>query len=129
MKEALITPDIQVQIHEVPIPTPKAGQVLVKVAVSGTNPKDWKVPSLFFKRPFNSGDDIAGIVEAVGDGVSEFKPGDRVAALHQIGTPCGSFAEYAIAPASTTFHIPDHISFAEASLQHHQNLTTSNAAI
>ncbi|KAH7244582.1 chaperonin 10-like protein [Fusarium redolens] len=114
MKEALITPNIQVEIREVSVPAPKAGEVLVKVAVAGTNPKDWKVPAIYTKQAVNSGDDFAGVVEAVGGGVSEFKPGDRVAALHQIGTAGGSFAEYAIAPSSTTFHIPDDISFAEA---------------
>ncbi|KAH7156685.1 chaperonin 10-like protein [Dactylonectria macrodidyma] len=114
MKEARITPDVEVEIHEVPIPAPKAGEVLVKVAVSGTNPKDWKMPVIYAYQATNSGDDFAGIVEAVGEGVFEFKPGDRVAAMHQIGTANGAFAEYAIAPASTTFHIPDNTNFAEA---------------
>ncbi|KAL2671566.1 hypothetical protein Neosp_014156 [[Neocosmospora] mangrovei] len=113
MKEAFISPDTQVEIREVPIPVPKAGELLIKVAVSGTNPKDWKVP-IFHQKPVNSGDDIAGIVEAVGAGVSEFKPGDRVAGMHEIGTAHGSFAEFAITPASTTFHIPDNVAFEEA---------------
>jgi NADPH:quinone reductase len=83
------------------------------------------VPAIYTKQAVNSGDDFAGVVEAVGGGVSEFKPGDRVAALHQIGTAGGSFAEYAIAPSSTTFHIPDDISFAEVNLQYQQKLTIS----
>ncbi|KAK7439293.1 hypothetical protein CaCOL14_001662 [Colletotrichum acutatum] len=114
MIEAVITPDIQVEIRDVPTPVPKAGEVLVRVVVSGTNPKDWKVPCIYVQHPLNSGDDFAGVVEQVGEGVFEFKPGDRVAALHQIGTSGGSFAEYAISPATTTFLIPDKISFAEA---------------
>ena len=57
------------------------------------------------------GDDIAGTVHAVGPGVTEFRPGDRVAAFHELGTPGGSFAEYAIALDHTTFHIPDKTSF------------------
>jgi NADPH2:quinone reductase len=64
--------------------------------------------------PHNSGDDIAGIIHAVGEGVYEFKPGDRVAALHEFGTENGSYAEYAVAPAYTTFHIPHNVSFEEA---------------
>jgi NADPH:quinone reductase-like Zn-dependent oxidoreductase len=64
--------------------------------------------------PHNSGDDIAGIVHSVGKDVYEFKPGDRVAAFHEILTENGSFAEYAIAPDWTTFHIPQNISFEEA---------------
>jgi NADPH:quinone reductase-like Zn-dependent oxidoreductase len=59
----------------------------------------------------NQGDDIAGVVEKVGASVTEFKPGDRVAAFHEMMTPHGSYAEYAIAWAHTTFHIPKNISF------------------
>ncbi|RSL63836.1 hypothetical protein CEP53_004276 [Fusarium sp. AF-6] len=112
MKEAWVSPETQVEIRDVPIPIPKPGEVLVKVAASGTNPKDFKVP-LFSQKPINSGDDIAGIVEAVGAGVTEFKPGDRVAGMHRIGTENVSFAEFAITPASTTFHIPENIAFEE----------------
>ena len=64
--------------------------------------------------PHNSGDDIAGTVYSVGKDVYEFKPGDRVAALHAFGTENGSFAEYAVAPDWTTFHVPHNVSFEEA---------------
>lgn len=64
--------------------------------------------------PHNSGDDIAGIVHSVGKDVYEFKSGDRVAAFHQPGKENGSFAEYAVAPDWTTFHIPQNVSFEEA---------------
>ncbi len=43
MKEALVSPDITVKVHDVPIPKPNADLVLIKVVVSGSNPKDWKV--------------------------------------------------------------------------------------
>lgn len=59
----------------------------------------------------NQGDDIAGVVDKVGANVTEFKPGDRVAAFHEMLTPSGSYAEYAIAWAHTTFHIPKATSF------------------
>lgn len=59
----------------------------------------------------NHGDDIAGVVHSVGENVSEFKPGDRVAALHELVAPHGAYAEYAMAPAYTTFHIPTQTSF------------------
>ena len=80
------------------------------MVVSGSNPKDWKMADA---RPhaLNQGDDIAGIVEKVGSRVYEFKPGDRVAAFHEMMTPHGSYAEYAIAWAHTTFHIPQETTF------------------
>ena len=59
----------------------------------------------------NSGDDIAGVVDQVGENVYEFKPGDRVGAFHEMMTSHGSYAEYAIAWQHTTFHIPKHITF------------------
>jgi NADPH2:quinone reductase len=83
MKEAIVAKGPKVTIHDVPIPKPGAGQILIKVIYSGSNPKDWKLPEAF--PPHNSGDDIAGIVEEVGDGVVEFLKGDRVAAFHEMG--------------------------------------------
>ncbi|KAJ9658491.1 hypothetical protein H2198_003643 [Neophaeococcomyces mojaviensis] len=106
---------VRVEISDIEIPTPKDGQVLIKVIVSGTNPKDWKVPVYMPAfGPHNTGDDVAGIVAAVGKGVTEFKVGDRVAAFHEMRTPFGSFAEYAVAWETTTFSLPDHTSFEEA---------------
>jgi len=107
--------DVKVELHDVPIPEPNPDQVLIKVIVSGTNPKDWKIPIWSGKASgTNSGDDIAGIVESVGDNVTEFKPGDRVAAFHEMRKPGGSFAEYAIAWEKSTFHLPKQTSFEEA---------------
>ncbi|KAK0664662.1 Zeta-crystallin [Lasiodiplodia hormozganensis] len=113
MKEAFVHPGTKVDIVDSPIPTPNDDQVLIKVIVSGSNPKDWKLPE-WTKQPRNEGDDIAGIVEKVGANVTEFKPGDRVAAFHEMMQPHGSYAEYAIAWAHTTFHIPKSTTFEEA---------------
>ncbi|KAF2816577.1 GroES-like protein [Mytilinidion resinicola] len=95
MKEAIVAPDQTVEIVDSPIPIPQPGQVLIKVIFSGSH-------------------DIAGIVHALGAGVYQFKVGDRVAAFHEMFTPGASFAEYALAWQCTTFHLPDHVSFAEA---------------
>ncbi|KAJ5296341.1 uncharacterized protein N7443_007234 [Penicillium atrosanguineum] len=114
MKEAIVDPDLNVSIHDTALPVPEPGQVLIRVVVSGTNPKDWKMPRLFAKTPSNSGDDIAGYVESVGDGVVSFRKGEKVAAFHQMMTSGGSFAEYAIAWEHTTFRIPEKTSFEEA---------------
>ncbi|KZF18845.1 GroES-like protein [Xylona heveae TC161] len=113
MKEAIVHPGPRSELIESPIPRPNADQVLIKVVVSGCNPKDWK-GAQNEKKSANSGDDIAGIVEAVGENITEFRPGDRVAAFHHIGTPGGSFAEYAISWGYATFHIPKKTSFEEA---------------
>ncbi|KAK9334105.1 chaperonin 10-like protein [Lipomyces starkeyi] len=115
MKEAIVHGDpLHVEIVDSPVPIPGDDEVLIKVEVSGSNPKDWKYP-LYSKRPHNSGDDIAGTIVSVGESVVEFKPGDRVAAFHKMRAPHGSFAEYAIAYAYTTFHIPASVTFEEAS--------------
>lgn len=53
-------------------------------------------------------------MHSVGSNVWEFKPGDRVASFHEMMTPGGSFAEYAVGTQHTTFHIPQNISFEEA---------------
>jgi len=66
------------------------------------------------KSDHNSGDDIAGTVHSVGKNVVDFRPGDRVAAFHEMMKPGGSFAEYAVAWAASTFHIPAQTSFEEA---------------
>ncbi len=62
----------------------------------------------------NWGDDMAGYVHVVGSNVTEFKEGDRVAAFHEMLTPGGSYAEYAVAWSHTTFHIPNETTFEEA---------------
>jgi hypothetical protein len=111
MKEAIVAKGPKVTIHDVPTPKPGPGQVLIKVVYSGSNPKDWKRP--LYGEPHNSGDDIAGVVEAVGKNVVEFKAGDRVAAFHEMMAPHGSFAVYAVAWAYTTFHLPNNTTFEE----------------
>lgn len=116
MKNAIVAKGPKVTINDVPIPTPSAYQVLIKVVYSGSNPKDWKRPQ--HGEPYNSGDDIAGLVEAVGENVVEFRKGDRVAAFHEMMTPYGSFAEYAIAEDCTTFHLPKKTSFEEVCSSH-----------
>lgn len=133
MKEAIVNSDVSVEIKDSPIPEPGPGELLVKVVVSGsakplipiksqtadtdsppgTNPKDWKVP-VWRGKSMNSGDDVAGVVEKVGDQVYEFAKGDRVAGFHVMMTDHGTFAEYAIVPAFAAFHIPNDVSSEEA---------------
>ncbi|EMD69409.1 hypothetical protein GGP41_004602 [Bipolaris sorokiniana] len=114
MKEAQVSKGTVVVIKDVEIPQPGPKQVVIKVVVSGTNPKDWKLPEVGIQNDANTGDDIAGYVHSVGSEVYEFKPGDRVASFHEMMTPGGSFAEYAVGWQHTTFHIPKSVSFEEA---------------
>ena len=131
-RQVIVQPSIEaVEIIDTPIPSPQDKEVVIKVIVAGTNPKDWKYPTwyVFFLLvvafsdadnlqrkdwPHNPGDDIAGIVHSVGKDVYEFKPGDRVAGLHAFLTENGGFAEYAVAPDWTTFHLQHNVSFEEA---------------
>jgi len=113
MKEAFVFPGPKVEIRDVDFPTlPSPNHLIIKVIVAGSNPKDWgiaeRVPGI------NQGDDIAGYVHAVGPSVKNFKAGDRVASFHEMLTPHGAFAEYAVGPEATTFHIPDNVPFEEA---------------
>ena len=86
MKEIINLPGPSTKLIDSPIPTITDDQVLIKVVVSGSNPKDWKVAELandpnsaFFERyahvrqGVNQGDDIAGVVVKVGKNVVEFK--------------------------------------------------------
>ncbi|KAH9892166.1 GroES-like protein [Xylariomycetidae sp. FL2044] len=114
MKEAIVAKGPQVKIIDSEVPKPGPDQVVIKVVVSGSNPKDWKVPEIWSDAVVNQGDDIAGIVSEVGANVTEFKPGDRVAAFHEMTKPHGSWAEYALAWQHTTFHIPEKTTFEEA---------------
>lgn len=105
---------VEVEIHNAPIPEPGPSEILIKVVVSGTNPKDWKLPFWFETNGVNTGDDMAGYVQAVGKDVTEFRVGDRVAAFHVMRTSHGSFAEYAVSPAHTAFVLPSTTTFEEA---------------
>ena len=65
-----------------PVPTPGEGQVLVKIEATALNPVDWKIRELGWfvteGYPVLIGTDIAGVVETVGKGVTNFAVGDRV---------------------------------------------------
>lgn len=72
MKEVLVYENARTEMIDSPIPTADIGKVVIKVEVSGTNPKDWKtwwIPQL----PINMGDDFAGTIHEVGQDVTGFK--------------------------------------------------------
>ncbi len=90
--------------REVAKPEPKSGEALVKINAIGVNFIDvyhrtGRYPGSL---PFVPGSEAAGVVEAIGEGVTEVKPGDRVAYAMQIG----SYAEYATIPAWKLVPVP-----------------------
>jgi NADPH2:quinone reductase len=101
-------------LDDVPDPRPGAGEVLISVKACSVNYPDVLIiqDQYQFKppRPFSPGSEAAGTVEALGQGVREFKVGDRVLAM----TGWGGMAEKMAAPADRCFPIPDAMPFDEA---------------
>ncbi len=102
------------KLEEVPTPKPPAGQVLVRVHAAGVNPYDTYMRAGSYavkpQLPYTPGSDGAGVVEAVGDGVKEVKPGDRV---YTAKTVTGAYAQYALALEEQVHALPDKISFGQ----------------
>ncbi|KAJ7293848.1 chaperonin 10-like protein [Mycena rebaudengoi] len=94
------------------VPTPKNGEVLVKIMSAALNPINYKSREndvLIAEYPAVLGNDIAGVVEQVGEGVQGFRKGDRVFAL-ALG---GGFQQYVAISAAVLIHIPEKTSFDE----------------
>jgi NADPH:quinone reductase-like Zn-dependent oxidoreductase len=114
-------PDV-LRVEDVPVPTPRAGQVLVEVAATSINLSDWeglrgspayaRIGGLRSPALRTLGSDIAGRVAAVGDGVTRFRPGDDVYGDNL--ALMGGFAEYAVAAEKALAVKPAGLSFAEA---------------
>lgn len=99
-------------IREVPKPVPAAGQALIRIEAAGVNFidvyfREGRYPSPL---PFIPGQEAAGTVVEVGDGVTTVKVGDRVA---WCGIP-GTYAEFAVAPAERLVAVPDGITTEQA---------------
>jgi NADPH2:quinone reductase len=97
------------QLVDSPVPTPAAGQALVKIAAAGVNFIDVYLRVGLYKTdfPFTPGNEGAGTVESVGAGVTAVKPGDRVA----YAMTRGSYAEYALVPAEQLVPLPASVDF------------------
>lgn len=104
----------QMVLEDVPSPTPKKKEVLITVKACSVNfPDTLLVQGLYqFKPtlPFAPGSDVAGVVKAIGEGVTHVKPGDEVFGLVQTG----GFAEEAIIPAQSVFPKPPMMDFKQA---------------
>jgi len=102
-------------IEEAELPEPGPGEVLIRVKAAGVNPYETyaragsygaRNPTL----PYTPGSDAAGTVEAVGKGVADLAPGERVFAM---GTLSGSYAEFALCERIRVQSLPSSISFAQ----------------
>ncbi len=107
--------------EDVPTPTPKAGEALVKLEAIGINFIDIYIRGGLYKNPLplTLGQEGAGVVEAVGPNVSEVQVGDRIA---YSGTP-GSYAEYAVVLAARLVKIPDGLDTKDAAAAMLQGMT------
>lgn len=108
--EAPGAPDV-LRVGELPTPTPKAGEILLRTAVAALNPIDTYIRAGVVKMqlpmPFVSGSDVAGTVTAIGPGVKRFKVGDRVWGSNQglLGRQ-GTCAEFVCASEDWFYPIP-----------------------
>lgn len=107
-------------LKELPVPAPQAGQVLVRIVASGVNPLDTKIragQAAHAQHPLPAvlGLDLAGVVVAVGAGVSAFRPGDEVyGAAGGVGGLQGTLAEYAAVDARLVALKPKNLTMREA---------------
>jgi NADPH:quinone reductase-like Zn-dependent oxidoreductase len=105
------------ELAEVARPEPGPTEVLVRMAAAGVNPVDWKVRargSLLGQPPFTVGWDIAGVVEAVGFGVTRFAPEDRVFGMPRFPHEAAAYAEYVTSPSRQLARTPERLSDVEA---------------
>ena len=107
--------------EDMPQPSPAAGQVLVKVDAAGVNYIDVYQRTGLYKvaTPFTLGQEAAGVVRAVGPGVTDPKPGDRVAYTSILG----AYAEYAVVPADRVVVLPDGVTTRQAAAAMLQGMT------
>jgi len=125
-------PDV-LQMKEIEKPTPKANEVLVKIHATSVTAADWRMRKtdpflarmmngLFKPKKFNIlGIELAGVIEAVGDGVTKFKPGDEV--FGSTGFGFGAYAEYVCihedsdgSDDGSITHKPTNLTFGESAI-------------
>jgi NADPH:quinone reductase-like Zn-dependent oxidoreductase len=101
--------------EQAPRPQPKAGEVLIRLKTAGVNPADWKMRGGAYKQfmplqfPWTPGLEGAGIIEAVGEEVLSFRPGQEV-----YGRLAAAYAEYAAVPAKDLQPKPSLLTFEQA---------------
>jgi len=113
-------------LADVPRPEARAGWVLIKSHAIGVNFADTRFRQGTYtvtpKLPDTPGMEVAGVIEAVGDGVTNVRPGMRVAAFTS-----RAYAEYCVSPASMAVPLPDSVSFVDGAAFLIQVLTAYHA--
>lgn len=122
-------PELLYVADDVPKPELKPGHLLVKVKATAINRADTSQRAGRYPPPPGEstvlGLEMAGVVEAVGEGPTAFKPGDRVCAL--LGS--GGYAEYCVIHQDTAIHIPEGMSFEDAAAIPEAFLTAYQALV
>jgi NADPH:quinone reductase len=107
------------KLEEMPDPSPGPGQAVVRVHAAGVNPVETYIRSGNYAPkpalPFTPGGDAAGVVAAVGTGVTHVKPGDRV---YTAGTVSGAYAGLALCESAQVYLLPPAVSFAQGAALH-----------
>jgi len=102
------------RLEEVPTPRPGPGEVLVRIHAIGVNPVETYIRAGTYARlpklPYTPGNDGAGVIEQIGDSVTEFKPGDRV---YTSGSVSGTYAEFVLCKTEQVHPLPANVSFAQ----------------
>ena len=110
-------PPNAIVIDEILCPTPDEGELVVRVDAAGVGPWDALIregkSAVQVSLPIILGSDLSGIVDSVGKGVIQFKPGDEVFGVTNKQF-CGAYAEYAVASAQMIAKKPRSLSFVEA---------------
>jgi len=104
------------KLDELPKPSAKATEVLIRIVAASVNPVDYKIRQGGYlgedALPLTLGRDVAGVIEAVGHGVDEFKEGDAVYAM--LDRAHGGYAEYVAEPVSNCAAKPAKLDFIQA---------------
>lgn len=103
------------QIHEVDVPQPSEGEVLVRIEAAGVNPYDTYIRSGGYGArnpalPYTPGSDAAGTIEALGAGADRLEVGARV---YTTGTVTGAYAEFALCKIEQVHSLPEQVTFAQ----------------
>ena len=101
------------QVVDRDVPEPRPTEIRVRVAAAGVNPVDWKtrqgrgMAAVLGGPPFSVGWDVAGVVDALGMGVTRFAVGDRVLGMPWFPRQAAAYSDFVVGPARQFVAVPD----------------------